>query len=238
MFTIGVIYPNKKESMFNPFKKKAPETESTPAISPEQSSVSQFLIITAATNFGLIVMPQTKKPLMYKMEPNETIADCVNRNAAFITAAVDVSTCLVIQLAAELPNHTHAANKIFALILPDPGILINQDMVVVGYEEIDKMPGATNSMLQMLVKQVPQEYYAEPKVEAGWHNDNPNTAPSAIPSTPVVSDAAVPAPEVIASEPVVTPQEQVVPTEPFDPIVAPVEQPVVTPAPENPSQTA
>jgi hypothetical protein len=221
--------------MFNPFHKKDTTTQTdAPAISPEQSSVSQFLIITAATNFGLVVLPDTKKPLMLKMEPGDTIAACVARSAPYVSAAVDVSTCLVIQLSAELPNHTHAANKIYALILPDPGVLINQDLVLIGYEEIEKMPSATASMLQMLVKQMPKEYFAEPTVDPLQKNSS-STAPI----------VAAPAPEPITTVPAlaVTPA-----VEPVVEVAMPAPAPLVSvdtmqvvaepPTPENPVQTA
>jgi hypothetical protein len=188
LFTIGVIVIKnyKKRAMFNLFKKKETKVES-PAISPEQSSVSQFLIITAATNFGLVVLPDSKKPLMFAMEPTDTIEMCVDRNVPYVSASVDVANCLVIQLSAELPNHTHAANKIFALVLPDPGILINQDLVVVGYEEIDKIPGPTSSMLKMLVRQVPKEYFAEPTVDP-LHKNSPSVTP--LPIVPIQNEVA------------------------------------------------
>lgn len=172
--------------MFNLFRKKSINVNE-PTVTPGQSNANQFLIITAATNFGLVVMPQTKEPLMFVMEPTDTVASCVNRNAPYVSAAVDVASCLVVELSAELPNHTRVANKIFALILPDPGILINQDLVLVGYEEIDRIPGPTSSMLKMLVKQVPQEYFAETMVESAHTN---SSSQPLVPSSPVAPSAS------------------------------------------------
>lgn len=143
--------------------------------------IGQFLIVTAATNFGLVVSPKDYEPLVYKMLPGETILQCVQRRAPFISNTVDVSNCLVVELVAELPNHVRAANKIFALILPDPGVLINENLAIVGYQQINEIPSPTQSLLQMLVKQVPPEYYAQTQVEAGWRN---NTSQQVQPETP------------------------------------------------------
>lgn len=217
--------------MFNLFKKK--QTEPAPVI---PGSSGPLLIITATTNFGLVVSPQTKEPLMFTMLPTEDVTMCVQRNAPFITESIDVSTCLVVQLAAHLPNQAQtAANQIFALVLPEPGVLLNHDMVLIGYEELGKMPGPTSSMLQMLVKQMPQEYFAQPTIPA----DHKNVAPSATEAMMVPEQPATTVAEPVA----VAAPAPVMPTEPAqqapaEPVGAPVEQPVQPQAPENTGQVS
>jgi hypothetical protein len=156
----------------NLFKKKNTDTENSghPLDGDIYNQVGRFVIVTAATNFGLVVNPSNHEPLTFKMNANETLADCIRRSAPFIADSIDVTTCLVVELVAVLPDHSKAVNKIYALILPDPGILINENYTIVGYEQINEIPTPTQSLLQMLVKQVPPEYFAIPKVEAGWHN--------------------------------------------------------------------
>jgi hypothetical protein len=179
----------------NPFASKQMNTQqSQQSVDPRTGDgmhvvhheIGQFLIVTAATNFGLVVSPRDYEPIVYKMDENESIAECVARRAPFISQAVEVSKCLVVELVAELPNHTKAANKIFALILPDPGILINENLAIVGYEQINTIPSPTQSLLQMLVKQVPSEYFAAPKVEAGWRN--PKSTQDSPPEVPKSSN--------------------------------------------------
>jgi hypothetical protein len=157
----------------NLFKKKpnADETKGHPLDGDIYNQVGRFVIVTAATNFGLVVNPTNHEPLTFKMESGETLPECIQRAAPFITKNIDVTKCLVVELVAVLPDHSKAVNKIYALILPDPGILINENYTLVGYEQINDIPTPTQSLLQMLVKQVPPEYFATPKVEAGWHNN-------------------------------------------------------------------
>lgn len=135
--------------MFNLFKKRT------------DAEMTRYLIITAATNFGLVVIPNTKEPLMFSMEPTDTVLSCIQRNAPYVATGVDIAQCKVIEFAATVPNKGQAPNKFFALIVSDPGVLINQNMVLVGYEEIKQIPGPTSSLVQLLVKQTPNDYFAE-----------------------------------------------------------------------------
>lgn len=211
--------------MFNLFRKK--QTAPAPVI---PGSTGPLLIITATTNFGLVVSPQTKEPLMFTMLPTEDVAMCVQRNAPYIAESVDVSTCLVVQLAAHLPNQaTTASNQIFALILPEPGILLNHDMVLVGYEELGRIPGPTSSMLQMLVKQMPQEYFAQPTIPADHKNQTPSATEALMNSEP-----AAPQPQPITAA---APTEAA-PQNPVAQVPAPEVQPMQPQTPENTGQTS
>jgi hypothetical protein len=200
--------------MFNIFRKKQAPTVESPN---EPGAAGTLLIVTATTNFGLVVSPANKEPLMFTLESNDSIPACIERNAPYISAAIDVASCLVIELAAHLPNQAQTAtNKIFALILPDPGILLNHDMVLVGYEELESIPGPTSSMLQMLVKQVPKEYFAEPSSSLE-HKNEPNPAPIAVATIPVastvdVTESVQPAVAVEPVEPAGFDSSQVLPT--------------------------
>ncbi len=199
--------------MFNIFRKKQPPSTPTENV---PGAAGTILIVTATTNFGLVVSPTNKEPLMFTLDQSDSIATCIERNAPYITAAIDVASCLVIELAAHLPNQAQTAtNKIFALILPDPGILLNHDMVLVGYEELERIPGPTSSMLQMLVKQVPKEYFAEPSSSL---ENKSNNVP--LPAEPVIPAEAAVVPLVIA--------EQIVEPAGFDSAPVSIEQPVAS----------